>query len=169
MRIPVFPQVAEVYWGSAGHPTSGKSDKTGLWNRGMFPQILIAAALLAPVSPSHIVQAFQAPTTVYGRGHRGVDFGAEVRQPVVSPLDGIVSFVGRVNDRSVISIRSGALVVSLEPVDASVGVGAAVHAGAPIGITGVGGHCSLRCVHMGLRINGVYTNPLSSRRRLLRY
>ena len=135
----------------------------------MLPFLLTVAALLAPVAPAQIIAPYRPPASAYGPGHRGLDLAATVRQPVISPLDGVVAFVGTVNDRSVVSIRNGAMVVSLEPVDAVVAIGSPVDAGAPIGITGIGGHCSLRCIHIGVRVNGAYVDPLLSRRRLLRY
>lgn len=135
----------------------------------MLKELLIAAALLAPVSPGSVVRAFEPPRTVYGAGHRGVDYAAGLQEPVTSPLDGVVTFVGRINDRSIVTISSGAMQVSLEPVTPSVRVGEVVDAGQLIGETGPGGHCSLRCIHVGVRISGQYVNPLESRRRLLPY
>lgn len=135
----------------------------------MFREILAAAVLLAPVGPTEVLAPFERPATEYGRGHRGADYAATVGQVVVAPLSGIVSFTGRVNDRDVVSIRAGRLLVSLEPVTGSAPVGTYVVAGQVIGTVGAGGHCSLRCVHLGLRIDGVYVDPLQSRRRLLPY
>ena len=133
----------------------------------MIREFLLVAALMAPPGP--VLNPYEPPATAYGRGHRGVDFAASVREPVEAPIDGVVTFVGRINDRGVVSIRNGSMVVSLEPVDATVRVAQPVAIGQRIGITGIGGHCSLRCIHLGLRINGVYSDPLASQRRLLRY
>lgn len=167
MRIPVFPQVAEAYRQSAAGRTTGEPDKTGCWSASVIREFLIVAALVAPPGP--VLNPFQPPATAYGRGHRGVDFAVAVGQPVVAPIDGVVSFAGRINDRGVVSIRNGSMLVSLEPIDATVRLGEPVAVGQRIGVTGNGGHCALRCIHLGLRINGVYSDPLMSQRRLLRY
>jgi murein DD-endopeptidase MepM/ murein hydrolase activator NlpD len=42
----------------------------------------------------------------------------------------------------------------------SVEVGSSVARGAPIGSVGTGGHCADGCVHFGVRVDGVYVNPM---------
>lgn len=96
-----------------------------------------------------------------------MDVVALPSDPVTAPISGVVTFVGRVNDRGIVSITVGNQVVSVEPVVGTAAVGDIVGAGDPIGIVGTGGHCSLRCVHIGIRVNGNYVDPLRSRRRLL--
>lgn len=168
MRIPVFPQVSEAYPFSTDPPTISESDKSGWWGGPVISILVFAGLLLAPVSPAEVIHGYLQPATTYGAGHRGVDYRATVRQQVTAPVDGVVAYVGRINDRGVVTISAGDMVISMEPVEATVRVHEQVFAGQRIGITGIGGHCSLRCVHVGLRIDGNYVDPLVSRRRLLR-
>lgn len=138
-------------------------------NRGFAPLVIsafmLAATLLLP--PGHVIRGFEPPPGPYAQGHRGVDIAALPGDPVTAPISGVVTFVGRVNDRGIVSITVGNQVVSVEPVVGTAAVGDIVGAGDPIGIVGTGGHCSLRCVHIGIRVNGNYVDPLRSRRRLL--
>lgn len=77
-----------------------------------------------------------------------------------APVDGTVSFSGRVVDRPVITIRVDArTLVSLEPVESELAVGAPVARGAVIGALASGGHCGDECVHLGVRVDGEYANP----------
>ena len=138
-------------------------------NRGLaafvIGNLLLAAALALPPGP--VLRGFEPPPGPYARGHRGVDVAAQPGDQVVAAIDGVVTFVGRVNDRQIVSITQGTQIVSVEPVVGTVGIGTRVAAGDVIGIVDVGGHCSLRCVHIGIRVNGMYVDPLRSRRRLL--
>jgi len=131
--------------------------------------VTVGIVVVTVVSPVAVVRGFEPPRTVYGAGHRGVDYAAGLQEPVTSPVDGVITFVGRINDRSLVTVSSGGMQVSLEPVTPSVRVGEVVDAGQRIGETGPGGHCSLRCIHVGVRVSGQYVNPLESRRRLLPY
>ena len=135
----------------------------------MLKELLLATALLSPVSPPSIVRGFEPPVSAFGPGHRGVDYAAVLGQPVRSPLAGVVTFVGRINDRSVVTVTSGGMQLSMEPVLATVRIGDVIAAGEVIGNVGPGGHCALRCVHLGIRIDGAYVDPSMSRRRLLPY
>ena len=131
----------------------------------MSTVFLLVAALLLPPGP--VVRGFEPPATIYGAGHRGIDVAARPGDRVRSPISGTVTFAGRINDRSIVSVTNGRRIVSVEPVTAAVGVGQQVSAGDVIGVVGIGGHCSLRCVHVGVRIDGVYVDPSLARRRLL--
>ena len=114
-----------------------------------------------PVDGPRVVERpFVAPPTPYDAGHRGVDLrapglGATVR----AATGGTVHFAGRVVDRGVVTIRSGLLLVTVEPVTATVAVGDVVEAGDPIGALEAG-HCAGPCVHLGVREAGVYVSPL---------
>ncbi|ANJ28816.1 hypothetical protein ATC03_08510 [Agromyces aureus] len=115
-----------------------------------------------PASPPiRVVAPFRAPPTPYAAGHRGIDLRASAGEPALAPADGVVSFVGMVAGRPVVSIDHGAgLVSSLEPVVATAIEGASVAAGAELGAVGSGGHCDDRCVHLGVRLHGEYVSPL---------
>lgn len=79
---------------------------------------------------------------------------------MVSPAAGIVSFVGVVVDRPVITIEhDSGLRSSFEPVDSPLAVGSVVAAGQVIG-TVLPGHCGTPCIHWGVRRGDDYVNPL---------
>lgn len=117
----------------------------------------------SPVAPVSVTRLASLPAKDWLPGHRGVDLSARVGQPVTSPAAGIVTYVGVVVDRPIVSVRHrGGLVSSLEPVEATVHVGDTVATGDPVGtVSGARSHCSpATCVHWGLRLAGVYANPL---------
>ncbi|HEX7589745.1 MAG TPA: peptidoglycan DD-metalloendopeptidase family protein, partial [Demequinaceae bacterium] len=96
-------------------------------------------------------------------GHRGIDLRAIEGDAIVSPGEGVVTFVGTVVDRGVVTIdHGGGLVSSIEPITATVAAGDHVDAGDPLGVvSGEPGHCAPRtCVHWGVRFQGEYVNPL---------
>ncbi|WP_449281599.1 murein hydrolase activator EnvC family protein [Leucobacter sp.] len=104
---------------------------------------------------------YRAPPHRYGSGHRGIDLAASPGQAVVAPAAGTVSYSGRVVDRGVLSIRvDERTVYTLEPVSSGLSAGAAVTSGAVLGEVASGGHCLAECVHLGVRVDGEYVNPL---------
>jgi murein DD-endopeptidase MepM/ murein hydrolase activator NlpD len=106
---------------------------------------------------------FDRPETPWAPGHRGIDLAAEIGDPLVSPSSGIVTFAGTVVHRGVVTIDAGGGVLSsLEPVSPAVTVGDHVGRGDALGVvSGEAGHCvPLTCVHWGVRLDGVYMNPL---------
>ncbi len=111
-----------------------------------------------PVSPVRIVRGWEAPAHPYGPGHRGVDLaGTEVR----APADGVVAFVGAVAGRGVLTIdHGGGLVSSFEPVVSDLAVGEHVARGQPLAMVAEGGHTAPATVHLGVRLDGEYVNPL---------
>jgi murein DD-endopeptidase MepM/ murein hydrolase activator NlpD len=115
-----------------------------------------------PVDPPHTVtRPFEAPTTAYGPGHRGIDIAAEPGAQVRAPADGTVSFAGVVVDRPVVSIRhADGLVSSVEPVVPSVSAGDAVVAGQVIGtLADQPRHEPAGGLHLGARLHGEYVDP----------
>lgn len=108
-----------------------------------------------------IVRPYAAPPTPYTAGHRGVDLragsaGVDVR----APTDGVVHFAGVVVDRPLVTVRSGHVLVTVEPVEPVVAEGDRVRAGEVIG-TLQPGHCrAAACVHVGVRVSGEYVSPL---------
>jgi murein DD-endopeptidase MepM/ murein hydrolase activator NlpD len=134
----------------------------------IFMQLVsLVLALLTAVAPAwgwpstaphQVLRPFIAPATPYGSGHRGVDLAAGTA--LVAPADGIVSFAGVVVDRGVLSItHGGGIVSSYEPVTTELVAGDVVHRGDVIA-TVEAGHCSVLCVHVGVRVDGAYVNPL---------
>ncbi len=117
---------------------------------------------LPPLDDELQVSAFYAlPNGPFRAGHRGIDLPTAPGQVVCSPTAGVVSFVGDVVDRPVLSIRvDEATVLSLEPVSSELAVGEAVARGQPVGIVAEGGHCDGGCLHLGTRVDGAYVNPM---------
>lgn len=140
---PVVPDSAEV---PAATPP-GKAG-AGLW--------------LPPLGrPLRVSAAYALPNGLYNAGHRGIDLTAASGAIVRSPATGIVSFIGTVVDRPVVSIRVDAhTVLSLEPVSSELHAGDAVARGAELGAVDAGGHCAAACLHIGARVDGAYVNPL---------
>lgn len=77
-----------------------------------------------------------------------------------------MSFAGSVAGRGVISVRvDERTVVSIEPVVSELGEGDGVRAGEVLGTVGTGGHCVgnngvVECIHLGVRVDDAYVNPL---------
>jgi len=120
-----------------------------------------------PVAPVRVVAPFRAPIDAFAPGHRGVDLAAVPGQAVFSPITGVVTFSGRVADRAVVTVADGVRRVSLEPVVSALTSGTAVRAGQRLGTVGLGSHCSLRCIHLGLRVGAQYVAPLGLHARLV--
>ena len=79
----------------------------------------------------------------------------------MAPASGVVAFNGTVVDRGTLSIRvDDRTVLSLEPVVSELSVGDRVTAGDAIGSLGAGGHCDRECLHLGVRVEDSYVNPL---------
>ncbi|PPF57750.1 M23 family peptidase [Clavibacter michiganensis] len=115
-----------------------------------------------PVDPPHAVtRRFEAPSTPYGPGHRGIDIAVGPGTAVHSPADGIVSFAGVVVDRPVVSIQhADGLVSSMEPVVPGVSTGDAVSAGQVVGVLAEGPrHEPDGGLHLGARLHGAYVDP----------
>ena len=90
-----------------------------------------------------------------------IDITARGAAQVASPVNGVVSYVGTVVDRPVISIKvDERTTVSLEPLTSELVAGDAVARGQPLGLLSTGGHCTTECLHLGVRVDGNYVNPL---------
>ena len=74
--------------------------------------------------PVAVVAEFAAPAGPFAPGHRGVDLGGQVGDPVRSAGAGVVAFAGVVAGRGVVSVdHPGGLRTSYEPVMATVARG----------------------------------------------
>ncbi|UUK64903.1 M23 family metallopeptidase [Clavibacter sepedonicus] len=111
--------------------------------------------------PHTVTRPFQAPTTTYGPGHRGIDIAVDPGAEVRAPADGTVSFAGVVVDRPVVSIRhADGLVSSVEPVVPLVAAGDSVVAGQVIGTLAESPrHERDGGLHLGARLHGEYVDP----------
>jgi murein DD-endopeptidase MepM/ murein hydrolase activator NlpD len=106
-----------------------------------------------------VVRGFEAPAGPYGPGHRGIDVRAPVGTPVAAPAAGTVTFAGRVAGSAWVSVAVAAgVVVTVGPLLAvAVGAGDRVATLAPVGRLAAG-HGD--AVHLSLRVDGAYVDPL---------
>lgn len=112
--------------------------------------------------PRTVVAPFRAPAHAYGAGHRGADIAAGTGAVVITaPADGVVAFRGTVVDRALLTIEHpGGLVSTFEPVVSTLSPGDAVVAGQEIGELSLGGHTDAGALHLGVRLDGEYINPM---------
>jgi murein DD-endopeptidase MepM/ murein hydrolase activator NlpD len=111
-----------------------------------------------------VVRAFQAPLTVYGAGHRGVDLSSATDHAVRAAAAGTVSFAGQVAGRGVIVItHPDGVETEYEPVSSQVRRGDQVAAGQTIGqVSGIHGSCPIDgCLHWGAQRGATYFDPMS--------
>ena len=99
-----------------------------------------------------VLRNFDGPAPDWNRGHRGVDLAGRPGQPVYAAGAGTVVYAGMLAGRPVVSLaHPGGLHTSYEPVQASVGVGQLLPAGAVIGelLPGHTGCPVAACLHWG--------------------
>lgn len=116
-----------------------------------------------PLQPEpEVVHGFDPPSDPYGAGHRGVDLAGTVGDVVRTALAGTVTFAGPLAGRGVVVVSHGATRTTYEPVTATVSVGDAVTAGAPIGRLELPrSHClPTACLHWGWIEGETYLDPL---------
>jgi murein DD-endopeptidase MepM/ murein hydrolase activator NlpD len=122
-----------------------------------------------------IVRGFEASAGTYGPGHRGVDVGGRMGEAVRAPAGGRVEFAGPVAGVTWVGLLvAPGVTVTVGPLlDAQVAAGQRVRALAPVGRLGPGhgpalgpGHGPApapaygMALHLGLRVDGVYVDPL---------
>lgn len=108
-----------------------------------------------------VVAAYRAPAHEYGAGHRGVDLATTTGAVVRAPAGGSVAFRGTVVDRPLLTIEhAGGMVSTFEPLESTLSPGDAVSAGDEIGRVAIGGHATPATIHLGVRVDGHYINPL---------
>lgn len=118
-------------------------------------------------APVHLINPYFQPNSDYSAGHRGIDYRVTMGQPVLSPTDATVWFVGKVVDRSVVSLRtvSGDL-LAFEPVCSSLQPGDRVGVGQEIAKVCEADddyrqHCEQQlCLHFSLRTAEGYLSPI---------
>ncbi|WP_019203475.1 M23 family metallopeptidase [Tsukamurella sp. 1534] len=129
---------------------------------GLVPVLMSPPAARAspgydwPLDPRPaVVTPFANPEKRWQSGHRGVDLAAVAGQPVHASGAGRVHHVGRVDDRTVVSVmHPNGLLTTYEPVDGPlVREGDEVSVGSPIGRVAAGhpGCPVAACLHWGLR------------------
>jgi hypothetical protein len=118
-----------------------------------------------PVDPPVILQAFAAPATDYGPGHRGLDLAVRPGDEIRAPLPGVIGFVGSVAGTPIVAIdHPDGLRTTYEPAQTRLPVGTEVAEGQVVAYVGVGaGHCGSvpPCLHWGLKRADVYFDPAS--------
>lgn len=108
-----------------------------------------------------IVQQYRAPAHDYGPGHRGIDVAAASGASVSAPADGVVAFRGVVVDRPLLTIDHGdGYITTLEPLRSALRPGETVDAGETVGVVAAGGHTDAGALHIGVRLEHVYINPM---------
>jgi murein DD-endopeptidase MepM/ murein hydrolase activator NlpD len=116
-----------------------------------------------PVTGS-ILRGFDGPDSPYSAGHRGIDIGAPVGTPILSPAPGVVSFAGKVAGSLYVSIdhANGVRSTCSWLTTVTVKKGDSVEAGRVIGTTGFGHPGSaIPHLHFGTKVDGTYVDPLS--------
>ena len=122
-------------------------------------------ALWMPVAGA-VVRGFDARAGPYGPGHRGIDIAAPVGEVVRAPAAGQVVFAGPVAGTTWVSLLvAPGVVVTLGPLLDPVTAGR-VRPRAPIGRVGPGrqpgsGGPGGATLHLGVRVGGVYVDPLA--------
>jgi murein DD-endopeptidase MepM/ murein hydrolase activator NlpD len=120
---------------------------------------------LRPPVDGPLVRGFEEPAGPFGPGHRGVDFGAAPGAVVRAPASGRVTFAGAVAGTTWVTIEvAPAVLVTLGPLRGlEVSVGQTAARGDRLG-TLASGHAtadpSVAALHAGLRMDGVYVDPL---------
>lgn len=116
--------------------------------------------------PEAVVRSFQAPTTRFGAGHRGVDLAADPGTVVRTAAAGRVRHAGAVAGTVWVSVEhADGIVTSYGPLTAlRVAAGSEVAPGAALGRLAAGGHGNGdgdRGLHWGARRAGTYLDPLT--------
>ena len=128
--------------------------------------LLLPTSTVWPITPHPpIVRPYDPPPTPYTKGHRGVDLSAPPGTPVRAITAGRVTFAGTVAGRGVITLSLNTdptLHTTYEPVHPTVTKGDEVTTGEVIGeVAPDGTHCTIPCLHWGLKRGSAYENPLS--------
>jgi murein DD-endopeptidase MepM/ murein hydrolase activator NlpD len=111
-----------------------------------------------------IVHAYDAPTSPYAAGERGVDLATAADSPVLAAGPGVVTFAGPVAGRGVVVMaHPDGVLTEYEPVAPSVRVGDHLRAGQLLGtVAGTHEGCATNaCLHWGARRGQVYFDPMS--------
>jgi murein DD-endopeptidase MepM/ murein hydrolase activator NlpD len=149
----------------------------------MLRAISVVAAVLMPVAaaapqaharrpgwqwplrptPDRVVRDFDPPTQPWLAGNRGVDLAGAPGQVVHAAGAGVVTFAGAIAHIGVVSVTSGALRTTYEPLRVTVHTGQDVEAGDALGtLTHAGSHCPpATCLHWGLLRGDAYLDPLA--------
>ena len=153
------------------------------WSRFLVvASAAVAVSISAPPAPAvsagtwawpvtgPVIRGFDAPEDPYGTGHRGIDIAAPASTPVVAAEGGTVTFAGSVGGELFVSVaHAGDLVSTYSWVSAIlVRRGDVVTRGQVIARSGAGhpGALGPEHLHLGVKLGGVYVDPLDYLRAL---
>lgn len=113
--------------------------------------------------PDRIVRDFDPPAQPWLPGNRGIDLAGSPGEPVRSSGAGVVSFAGEIAHVGIVSVTTGVLRATYEPLTVKVREGQTVAEGAVLGrLTLAGSHClPADCLHWGLLRGSLYLDPLA--------
>lgn len=114
-------------------------------------------------TPDRVVRDFDPPAQPWLAGNRGVDLAGHAGEAVHAAGAGVVSYAGTIAHIGVVSVTSGALRTTYEPLRVRVHRGQQVAAGSVLGtLTLAGSHClPAACLHWGLLRGDAYLDPLA--------
>jgi murein DD-endopeptidase MepM/ murein hydrolase activator NlpD len=110
-----------------------------------------------------VLRGFEAPSSPYSAGHRGIDISASFGTPVVAAAAGTVTFAGSVAGERFVTIDHGGGVSSTYSWVSSILVskGDTVVQGQVVAASGQGHPGStVPHLHFGVRVDGSYVDPL---------
>ena len=110
-----------------------------------------------------MVHDFDPPPRPWLAGNRGIDLAGTPGERVYAAGRGVVSFAGPIAHIGVVSVTSGALRTTYEPLQVAVHVGQPVTRRTVLGrLTVAGSHCLPEaCLHWGLLRGSLYLDPLA--------
>lgn len=123
----------------------------------------LTSSAVWPLHPEpSVVNGFDLPGARWEAGHRGVDLLGRPAQRVVAPLAGVITHVGKIAGRGVVTLSHGETRTTYEPVMSDLGVGAEVAAGELLGwLHPTGSHCAPdTCLHWGWKRDAEYLDPM---------
>ena len=119
------------------------------------------AWLITPVDHA-ISRHFEAPSSAYGPGHRGIDFGVQEATLVRSAAAGTVKFAGLVAGRWAVTVTHAAGLETTYSMLAEVRVstGQEVARGRFVGVSGSAHNGQGSGLHFGVKLDGDYVDPV---------
>lgn len=120
-----------------------------------------AATWLIPPVDGVIARRFEPPGTMWGPGHRGIDYAVAAGSSVRAAADGTVVFAGRVANTLAVTIaHDGGMTSTYSDLSqVLVALGQRVEQGYWIGRVGVAHDGGEPGIHLGLKIEGAYVDP----------
>jgi len=154
-------------------------EQAAFWESHVMFRLLAIVAVLAsvmsqefrlpeiwakPVPFFQIQREFLAPVSLYGPGHRGLDFVIEDNQDLIAPAAGLIEFSGIVVNRNIVTMKTkSGYLISFEQVCSPLSPGEPVEQGQVLGQfcsinVDYEQHCD-NCVHFSVRGKHGYLNP----------